>query len=180
MAAPETAERRTALLVEVPVAAPVVDFRGRHLADSVARGIPAHVTVLFPFAAAPDFDAGLHADLVEHFASFDPFAAELTRVDRFDAHVWLAPGPHERFVELLTRTYDRFREFPPYGDAFAEPVPHLTIAEIGPGESVEPVVAEAERELGPGLPFAFTVDRVSLYEERAGGTWQRSDTFELG
>ena len=59
MAAPEPAERRTALLVEVPVEAPVDDFRGRHLADSVARGIPAHVTVLFPFTAASSLDPQL-------------------------------------------------------------------------------------------------------------------------
>ena len=180
MAALESDERRTALLVEVPVEAPVDDFRGRHLAASVARGIPAHVTVTFPFAAASSLDPRLHADVVEHFATFDPFTAALTRVDRFDAHVWLAPAPHERFVELLTRTYDRFPQFPPYGDAFAEPVPHLTIAEIGQGESIETVAVDAERELSPGLPFAFTVDRVSLYEERPGGTWQRSDSFELG
>ena len=73
-----------------------------------------------------------------------------------------------------------FPQFPPYGDAFAEPVPHLTIAEVGPGESVEQVAEQAESELGPGLPFAFTVDRVGLFEELADGTWQQSDSFELG
>ena len=59
-------------------------------------------------------------------------------------------------------------------------MPHLTIAEVGPGESVEHVAEQAERELGAGLPFGFTVDRVSLFEELADGTWQQSDSFELG
>lgn len=173
-------ERRTALLVQVPVGELVDDFRRRHLAASVARGLPAHVTVLFPFAALASMDAQLRRRVVEHFAMISAFAAELTRVGRFDAHVWLAPGPHERFVALLTETYDRFPEFPPYGDAFAQPVPHLTIAEVGPGESVEQVAEQAERELEGGLPFRFTVDRVGLFEELADGTWRQSDSFELG
>ena len=59
-------------------------------------------------------------------------------------------------------------------------MPHLTIAEVGPDGSVEHVAEHAERELGPGLPFAFTVDRVGLFEELADGTWQQSDSFELG
>ena len=173
-------ERRTALLVQVPVEDPVDDFRRRHLAASVARGLPAHVTVLFPFAPAATIDAELHAQVAEHFATFPAFRAELTRVGRFDAHVWLAPEPHERFIALLAGTYARFPLFPPYGDAFAEPVPHLTIAEVGPDWSIEQVTEEAESALGPGLPFAFDVDRIGLFEELTDGTWQQSDSFGLG
>jgi 2'-5' RNA ligase len=173
-------ERRTALLVQVPVAEAVDDFRRRHLAASVARGIPAHVTVLFPFAGPASIDAGLRAQVVEHFATFSAFSAELARVDRFDAHVWLAPEPHERFIALLAGTHARFPQLPPYGDAFAEPVPHLTIGEIGPDENVEQLSEQAERELGAGLPFDFAVRRISLFEELADGRWQQSDSFELG
>ncbi len=143
-------ERRTALLVEVPVEARVDDFRQRHLAATVARGLPAHVTVLFPFAAATDVDARLRAEVAEHFRTITAFTAELTRVDRFDAHVWLAPEPHERFIALLTETHARFPQFPPYGDAFAEPVPHLTIAEVGPGESVETSSSKQSTSSAPG------------------------------
>ena len=173
-------ERRTALLIEVPVEARVDEFRQRHLAATVARGLPAHVTVLFPFASATDVDARLRAEVEEHFRTITAFTAELTRVDHFDAHVWLAPEPHDRFSALLTETHARFPQFPPYGDAFTEPVPHLTIAEAGAGESVDDLVEQAEHELGVGLPFGFTVDRVALFEELADGTWRQADSFELG
>jgi 2'-5' RNA ligase len=173
-------ERRTALLVQVPVEDPVDDFRRRHLAASVARGLPAHVTVLFPFAPAATIDAELRAQVVEHFATFPAFRAELTRVGRFDAHVWLAPEPPERFIALLAGTYARFPLFPPYGDALAEPVPHLTIAEVGPDGSIEQVAEKAESALGRGLPFTFDLDRVDLFEELTDGTWRQSDSFGLG
>jgi len=81
---------------------------------------------------------------------------------------------------LLTEAHARFPQFPPYGDAFTEPVPHLTIAEAGAGESVDDLVEQAEHELGAGLPFGFTVDRVALFEELADGTWREADSFELG
>ena len=173
-------ERRTALLVQVPVEDPVDDFRRRHLAASVARGLPAHVTVLFPFAPRrPSMPSCVRRSWSTSRHS-PRSRAELTRVGRFDAHVWLAPEPHERFIALLAGTYARFPLFPPYGDAFAEPVPHLTIAEVGPDGSIERVTEEAESALGPGLPFAFDVDRIGLFEELTDGTWQQSDSFELG
>ena len=173
-------ERRTALLIEVAVEAPVDEFRQRHLAATVARGLPAHVTVLFPFAAAGEIDARLRREVGEHFRAFAAFGAELTGVGQFDAHVWLAPEPQERFTALLTETHARFPQFPPYGDAFTEPVPHLTIAEAGAGEIVEDIVEQAENELAARLPFGFTVDRVALFEELADGTWRQADSFELG
>ena len=136
--------------------------------------------MLFPFAAAASIDARLRAQVVEHFATFSAFSAELTRVDRFDAHVWLAPEPHERFIALLTETHARFPQFPPYGDAFAEPVPHLTIAEVGPGESVEHLAEQAERELGPGSRSASpsTASASSRSSPTAPGA--QADSFELG
>ncbi len=172
-------ERRTALLVPVAVAEPLAAFRRRHLAGTVARGLPAHVTVLFPFATAAAFDGRLRAQVATHFAAFERFEGALARVGQFDEHVWLAPEPRDRFTALLRGTYDRFPEFPPYGNAVANAVPHLTIAEVGAGESIDQVAALAEHELSPGLPFGFIVDRVELFEELTDGTWRPSDSFEL-
>jgi 2'-5' RNA ligase len=173
-------ERRTGLLVPVPAGALVDDFRGRHLAASVARGIPPHVTVLFPFALAADWGAELRAQVASHFSAFAPFAAELTQVGRFEAYVWLKPDPHDRFIQLISATCARFPQFPPYGNAFVEPIPHLTIAEIQEGDTVERIAELAEHELGPQLPFRFEVDSVGLFEELVDGTWRQSDSFELG
>ena len=137
--------------------------------------------MLFPFAPAATIDAELACAGRGALRDIRPRSApSSTRVGRFDAHVWLAPEPHERFIALLAGTYDRFPEFPPYGDAFAEPVPHLTIAEIGRTGAIEQVTERSREEIGPRLPFAFTVDRVGLFEVRHRRHWQQSDRFELG
>ena len=173
-------ERRTGLLVPVAADGLVGDFRRRFNAATVARRLPPHVTVLFPFARATAVDAAMHADLARHFATFTPFEAELTGVGHFDRFVWLAPEPRDRFVDLITATCDRYPAFPPYDGEGGEPEPHLTIAAIEEGGDAGRVADIAHSELAQLLPFRFVVDGVSLFEEQADATWVESVRFPLG
>lgn len=159
--------------------APTAGCRARFLERAVARRLPAHITLLYPFVDADAVDEGLRAALGSLYAGAEPFPFELARVGAFEAHVWLAPEPRERFVELIRRTWGCFPDSRPYGAAVAdsEPVPHLT---VGEGADVEALRAEAERELGPALPIACTADSVTLLEEQPDGTWAFCAAFALG
>jgi 2'-5' RNA ligase len=170
-------ERRTGL--PIPVAADVLVgyFRSRYNAATVARRLPPHITVLFPFARGVDVAATYGADLSAHFASFEPFAAELTGVGQFDRFVWLAPEPRERFVELVRTTCARFPEFPPYEEEGGEPEPHLTVGAVDAFDPTEPV---ARAELQPRLPFEFAVDSVWLFGEQEDGTFEATTRYGLG
>jgi 2'-5' RNA ligase len=87
---------RTAVVVEVPAAERLVD----EWADvsGVARdpGVPAHVTVLYPFVHPAELP-----DAVERMrrlcSEMAPFVATLTHVGVFPGAVWLAPEPAESF-----------------------------------------------------------------------------------
>ena len=172
-------ERRAGLFVVVPADDLVGDFRRRHHAASVARKLPPHVTVWFPFRPVSAVDDALRAELARHFSGLAPFAAELTGVGRFARHVWLAPEPRDRFVELMQTTRGRFRDASFGEEAHREPVPHLTIGEARRGEDVEQLEARARGELEPLLPFGFMVAAVSLLEEGADGLWHELARFEL-
>jgi 2'-5' RNA ligase len=180
MPAVPASERRTGLLI--PVAAePLVDhFRRRHNAATVARRLPPHITVLFPFVRATALDAGTLSELRAHFSTFAPFDAELAGVGQFDDFVWLAPEPRDRFVRLIVATSARFPDFPPYEGEGGEPEPHLTIAAVDGRARATEVAALARDELAPLLPFRFAVTGVSLFEELVDGTWRESSRFELG
>ena len=169
-------KRQAAVFVTVPAEAIVGDFRARHQPRAVARRLPPHITILPPFLRDVADDDLLAARLAEHFSSCPWFPAELVRVGRFKRHVWLAPEPHDRFVELLSGARRRFSEF--VRDDDREPVPHLTIAEIGKGESTGRVAELAEQELSPQLPFRFDVEDVGLFEVRREG-WHELLRFEL-
>ena len=169
-------KRQAAVFVTVAADALVGDFRRRHQPRAVARLLPPHITVLPPFVRDAEADELLASDLARHFAALESFTAELTGVGRFERHVWLAPEPHEDFVALLSATRRRFSEL--VRDAGGEPVPHLTIAEIGKGESTRHVARLAEEELGRHLPFRFEVREAALWEVTPEG-WHELRRFEL-
>ncbi len=169
--------RRTGLVIPVPVAEFVADFRLRHDAVAVARRI--HITVPFPFRNAAAVDEGHHAELTAHFANLEGFEAELTGVGLFAGYVWLIPEPRDRFVGLISATCARLSEYPPYDGDDRDPEPQLTIAAIACDDDVERVAGRARLELAAGLPFRFVVDTVALLEECADGTRQESARFGL-
>jgi 2'-5' RNA ligase len=169
---------RTGLFVVVEADPLVGDFRRRHHAASVARRLPPHVTILFPFVPVAAVHDRLRSDLATHFSAFPAFAGKLARVGQFDRHVWLAPEPRDRFVELIDATRERFPEHARDEAGRGDPVPHLTIAAIRPGDSADRVAELARSELAPLLPFTFTVSDVSLFEEGADGMWH--ELFRIG
>jgi 2'-5' RNA ligase len=173
-------DRRTGLLVPVAADSLVAAFRRRYLATTVARRLPPHITVLFPFARGEDVADRYGSDLEAHFATFEPFDAELTGVGAFADFVWLDPAPHDRFLDLLAATCARFPEFPPYEGQDLEPVPHLTIGAPDGDDGVHAIATAARSALEPSLPFSFRVDSVWLFEEQADGTFTQSVRFALG
>jgi hypothetical protein len=148
---------RTALIVPIPEAE--VQVGGLRLAHdgSAARGIPAHVTVLFPFLDTGELDEPAVAELISRFPAFD---FELDRVERFpDGTTWLHPTPSLPFVDLTAAVWERWPERPPYEGAFDEVIPHLTISET-------PIDVEL------ALPIVARAREVTLIEEaEPGGHW---------
>jgi 2'-5' RNA ligase len=173
--------RRTALLVTVPPAEPLVDdFRRRYDAASVARRIVPHVTILFPFLTVEECDNDARSLLRTHFAAQPGFEASLAGVSSFPGHVWLRPEPRERFVGLIRSTCDAFPATPPYEGEFDEHVPHLTVGAAGDAAPLASILDAAARELEPGLPLHFRVGDMTLFEERADDTWAPGGRFALG
>ena len=156
---------RTALIVAVPEAeAAVADLRRRH-DRSAALGIPAHLTILFPFAdsAVIDEDA-IEAVVADH----DAFDFELVSVETFDGGgTYLAPTHPERFVALTEAVWRRWPEHPPYEGTFETIVPHLTISE-------QPLDCDVE------LPIVARADAVTLIEEQQDGRCLSRRRFALG
>ena len=133
--------------------------------SSAPLGVPAHITILFPFAAADEVDEeALEAVIGAHEA----FAFDLTTVEHFaDVVTYLAPVPAEPFVELMRAVEARWPEYPPYGGLHDDPIPHLT-------------VGECRLELALPLPLACRADEVLLIEENApGGQWLVRRRFPL-
>ena len=165
---------RTALIVAVPEAEPLVgEWRAKH--DwSAQHGVPAHITLLFPFMPTDEVDEQVLSDLRDLFASQPAFTYRLPRVDRFLDVAWLAPEPAEPFGALTELIVSRYPDYPPYEGAHDVVIPHLTVAEGGPE-----LQDEVDAALTPSLPIEAKASEVTLIIEDDSGEWAIGPRFRL-
>jgi 2'-5' RNA ligase superfamily len=169
---------QSALIVPVPAAEPAVAVWRTELDRAASWGVPAHVTVLYPFLEPQRIDDDVIAELQTITGSITAFDLALERVEWFgDVVVWLAPDPDLPFRALTKAVWDRYPECPPYAGAHSDPIPHLTIGDGGPRERLNAAAEEVRRH----LPLRTRVERLSLIAgSDAPGSWHALDEFELG
>lgn len=142
--------------------------------DPAARaGMPAHVTLIYPFMDSRAVDEAVRVRLRDALAPFGPFGMVFDRLGGFPGGVWLEPadpGPVNLIVAALARA---FPAHPPYGGAFDKVIPHLTVAQ-GPPE----LAARIRREVPARLPLAAPAEAVSLYARFDEG-WVPAERFAL-
>lgn len=164
----------TGVVVAVPGADRIVgDVRRRYVADS--EGLPAHVTVLFPWLPLDSLDSQQLDRLAMVAAALEPFEAQLCGVGRFPATVWLKPTPAERFVAMTNAIWREWPDYPPFQGQFDEVVPHLTVAD---GQA-EAVLDEVQGTLASMPPLTFQVTELALLTFD-GLVWRHLEAFRLG
>ena len=160
-------EPASAVVARVPVPPALERLRRRW--DWAARvGVPAHVTILFPFVPADGLDPEVRRTLASIAARHDPFVVRFARVGRFPSVVYLRPEPVAAFTRRTEAVAECFPAYPPYGGAFDEVIPHLTITESGDAP-FEEISRQAERP----LPFEHRITALEVLIEGADGRWGR-------
>ena len=170
----------SALVVLVPEAEPSVKpFRDRY-DPSAAAGMPAHITLLYPFKPLDEIDEIVLDDLRHCLTRFAPIQFSLGSIRRFPVELlYLAPEPDEPFRQLTLAIWNRYPETPPYGGKWSNIVPHLSVGWRADEQQLDAIAndfAEASRET---LPIRATASEVALIDNRSG-YWQVLSTFGLG
>ena len=169
--------RRSALVVLVPEAEPVVGRWREHLDPAAKLGVPAHLTVLFPFVAPEQIDDDVRSLLTSALAEVDEFDFVLDRVDWFgDDVVWLGPTPAAPFTQLTERIVKEWPDHPPYGGAFDQVVPHLTVGDGADLADLRRAADDVERHL-PIRGHAREVHLIVGSDKAA--SWTTSEAFAL-
>ena len=169
----------SALIVTVPEAEPAVQRHRERLDRAASWGVPAHITVLFPFLPPADIDERVLDTLGRAAASVPAFFLTLDKLGWFGERVvWLAPSPAEPFQQLTAAVTARFPAARPYEGAFDEVIPHLTLGHDHPAD----VLTAAGDAVLPHLPIHARVDALRLITGRpeAGGSWLTRGLFPLG
>ncbi|MCU1601535.1 MAG: LigT-like protein [Frankiales bacterium] len=163
----------SAILLEVPSAEPLVGPL-RAVGDvSASLGVPAHVTLLYPFADDPD--PGVVEELRFFFSHVAGFDLDFVAVGEFPEVVWLAPNQSAVVSDLIASLARRWPSYPPYEGIFEEVVPHLTVVDT-PDAALR---ARAAAEVLPGLPVHAAVTEASLWVHAEDGPWTRLAVFPL-
>jgi 2'-5' RNA ligase len=168
---------QSALIVEVPEAEPAVGQHRARLDASAPLGIPAHVTVLFPFMPPGKINEAVLTQLERLFAAVSQFGFRLDHTDWFgDAVLWLAPRDPGPFRALTRRVFQAFPAFPPFEGQFDEAVPHLTVGQSHPPSDLR----TAEESVQTHLPIDAHATAVTLMtQQSAAGQWTKAATFTL-
>jgi hypothetical protein len=170
----------TALVVLVPEAEALVKpFRDQH-DPSAAAGMPAHITLLYPFKPPNEIDAVTLDSLRRCFARFAPIQFALSAIRRFPTDVlYLAPEPDAPFRQLTLAIWDRYPETPPYGGKWPDIVPHVSVAFLADEQKLDGVADDFVQASQGRLPIRATASDVVLMDNEAG-RWQVRAKLGLG
>ncbi|MFF9479480.1 2'-5' RNA ligase family protein [Streptomyces sp. NPDC014733] len=165
---------RTGLIVRIPEAEPVVRSWRERCDPSARAGVPAHLTVLFPFLDESRTDGRVRSALSDILGRHRAFDLRFESLGRFPGCLFLRPEPDTQLRRLTESVVGRWPEAPPYGGRFAEVVPHLTVAD---GQD-DAVLEEIEADLSGELPVASRVSSVDLMAYD-GAAWHLRESFAL-
>jgi len=170
-------DTKSALLIPVPEVEPYVAMWREQLDPASRRGIPAHVTALFPFVAPVSLDTGTVDSLARLLSTLERFDFTFHSTSWFDDRVlYLAPSPDDGFRNVTRLLESAFPHYRPYEGKYDDPTPHLTIGDGAPPEELR----RAEAALRPSLPIVATAKELWLM---VGGmepeSWTVRERFEF-
>jgi hypothetical protein len=180
VAAAEVEHEESALLLRCPAAEPVVGPSRARLDRAAGVGVPAHVTVTYPFRPPALLTEEDHRRLAETVAARPSFTLTGASTAWFgESVVFVELTGRAAVVGLIEAVEAAFPEFPPYAGAFSEVVPHLT---VGHDHDVAELRA-AEQTVLARLPFTQVVTEVELWCGPAlssgKGPWRCARSYPL-
>lgn len=168
---------RTALLLPVPAADPLLMKIADRYPMTVRPGLPAHLTVLYPFVPAENLDAATIRACAEIAERTAPIDVRFTRCRVRGEMAYLGPEPVAPVDALLRAVRARWPDLTPYDGRFPDAPAHVTLALDGrlsdhaeregahgpaSGERVSERVRAIVRLVDPLLPIGTTLDELML------------------
>jgi len=167
---------RSAVIVRTHLPPGLERLRRRFVPDSV-DGVPAHLTLLYPFIAPERLDGAVRSDLARVATGHRPFDYELAGAATWPDTVYVRVEPAEPFTQLQADLAAAFPAFPIYGrETDFRFEPHVTVAE---GASVD----LPEATLDPAwqaLPAGARATAIEVIVRPSGGRWTTRWRLALG
>jgi 2'-5' RNA ligase len=160
----------TAIVMPFPEVEALAGRHRRSLTADGADGMPAHVTLIYPFAdgaALGDHEIGQVGAALAGVTQFDVTFAGFGRFAARPPVLYLEPRPGDEFLDMIAALERGFPAFPPFGGLHETVIPHLTIAQTDDATAMRAAQDDVERH----LPIRTRAAEVAVMEHLAGG-WQ--------
>ena len=153
--------------IVVRIGLPPALERVRRQFDRAARlGVPAHVTILYPWLSAAALTGEARATLGRIARETRSFDVGFVAARRWPGIVYLEPEPAWPLNALIDRVMARYPDHPPYGGTVPEVIPHLTLVENARAPLVEIATSAAA-----SLPFERTARSIEVLVEGTDRRW---------
>ena len=167
-----------ALVILVPEAEDLVRPFREAYDPSAAKGMPAHITINYPFLPGASPSSDLEDRLRALFSRFASFPFRLEGPAFFPEVLYLTPDPDGPFKDLAAHVWEAFPNSPPYSGEYSGTTPHLTVAQEDESHLLEYISADFRRRAEGMLPISSQARKVWLMDNR-GGRWRKRTSFPL-
>ncbi len=163
---------QSTILIPVLTSEPIVGQWRRQYDDSALRGIPPHITLLFPFVHPQSIDERVLNTLSLLFQSIKPFQFTLEKIRTFPNVIYLMPSPRKPFIKLTTLIVEKYPDAPPYEGKYPAINPHLTLAQLSDKDDFSGILNTIKKELPPKLPIKTIAKEAWLMEKDKNNYWR--------
>ncbi len=170
---------QSVILIPIPSADPVIgEWRKKY--DHVAlHGIPAHITLLFPFKESSQITQEIIKKLEGIFLKVKQFPFTLDRINTFPNVIFLDPNPRDEFIKLIEAIVHIFPENSPYEGKYSSINPHATIAQISDIEKTDSLKKQIEEDISINFPIQCLAKEAWLMIEDEKGEWHIQSKFQF-
>jgi 2'-5' RNA ligase len=165
----------SAFAVNVPEAESYVGGLRERFDRSAGLGVPAHITLLYPFMSPEEISETILDKIRLAVSSVSAFTFRLTEIGRFPMATYLRPDPGEPFIALTKGLVHQFPKQLPYGGQYDAIVPHLTVAQ---GEYDHELIEARLASTLPSAGIEASCTEVVLIEN-SSGLWKPMHSFVL-
>ncbi|HEV3039608.1 MAG TPA: 2'-5' RNA ligase family protein [Candidatus Angelobacter sp.] len=164
----------SAIIMPVGEVEPIVASLRMQYDKSASLGVPAHITLLYPFRPASTAEKEIE-NLVEFFSAISTFEFSLAEVRRFPRTAYLHPDVPERFTDIIRKLLEKWPDCQPYHGAFQDIIPHLTVADDVDVHELDMV----QERLLHRLPVTCIAKEAWLLFSDDNGFWSKKICFPL-
>lgn len=165
---------QTGVVIPVPAADALLASVATQFPGVVREGVPAHLSVQYPFLAADELDQRVTETLSELFAPQRPIRVTFAECGRRGGFVYVRPDSTEELTQLSGALRQRWPQVLRCADSDDDVGPHVTIAM----HASEDVARTVEQQVIAALPISAELGEAWLVAFE--GRWVLRHRYQFG